>query len=155
MYGHDGLLNMGGESDDMTNDRRQKRFQQQNFSDYNKIAQQGGHKDLLKIEGDQTPARSPNHKKNAKNEKLRKCGDWYNSNNNNSSKNESNVETPPPKDNTLKATSSEYNPAQIRDQRRSQGNCIVPADGPEELPRSGKKRFDSGIIQEAPFATNF
>lgn len=169
--GHKGLLSMSTDSEISTTDehgRRQKGCQ--NLSDYNKIAHQGGHKDLLKlkgkggqappgssptqktghaldllkIEGDQTPpGRTPNKKGQA----LRSCGDWYNNNN---------VETTSPTHNALKPTSPEHhNTPPIRDQRRSQGNCIVPG-GPEEAPRYGKKRFESATRrQEAPFATNF
>lgn len=143
--GHKGLLSMSGSAGEVevaaisTTDEYKRQKGCHNLSDYNKIAHQGGHKDLLKIadngQENTTPAKT-------KKEPARQCGDWYNGNNNNN-------QSPPHKPISPRDT------APIRDQRKSNGNCIVPG-GPEEAPRYGKKRFENTSKRhEAPFATNF
>jgi len=152
--GHKGLLSMSsdGEKISTTDEfgRRQKGCE--NISEYCKLAMQGGHKDLLKIEengksnGHTTPIKSKD-----KNPSTRTSGDWFADKNGVSDNNN----TPTPVK-TVKPTSPEpRTTTPIRDQRRSNGNCIVPG-GEQEPPRFGKKRFNNmNQRQEAPFATNY
>jgi len=147
--GHKGLLSMSGtENEAQTNIATTDEYKRQkgchNLSDYNKIAHQGGHKDLLKIEDNNQENNTPTKTKTQK-PNSRTCGDWYSGNKNNNNS--------PPK--SPKDPISPKGDPPIRDQRRSNGNCIVPG-GPEEAPRYGKKRFENTSKRhEAPFATNF
>jgi len=152
--GHKGLLSMNNESAApiSTTDEFKRSKGCGDLSDYNKIAHQGGHKDLLKIaDNNGNVATTPSKKMQS----PRTCGDWYKitDNNNSNNNNNNNNNNPSPPKSPLKSPTSDK--PQVRDQRKGNGNCIVPG-GPDEAPRYGKKRFESTARrQEAPFATNF